>query len=94
MARVKGHPDRMLRKSLALTLATHVSKAHGVGMAHEVTSDLLTTPQVAALLGKSVRTVHRLIADERLTPAQKLPGPNGAYLFDRAAVAALLVAAP
>ena len=43
---------------------------------------LLTSPQVAALLGCSIRTVHRLVTSEDLIPAQKLPGPNGAFLFD------------
>lgn len=43
---------------------------------------LLTSPQVAALLGCSTRTVHRLVTSEHLIPAQKLSGPNGAFLFD------------
>lgn len=47
---------------------------------------LLTSPQVGGLLGCSVRTVHRLVADNQLIPAQKLPGPNGAFLFSAAAV--------
>lgn len=45
---------------------------------------LATSPQVANQLGVSLRTVHRLVAAGRLTPAQKLPGPNGAFLFDPA----------
>lgn len=44
-------------------------------------SELLTSPQVAGLLGCSLRTVHRLAAANHLRPAQKLPGPNGAFLF-------------
>lgn len=47
---------------------------------------LLTSPEVAQRLGCSVRTVHRLVTSNDLIPAQKLPGPNGAFLFDRAAV--------
>lgn len=43
---------------------------------------LLTSPEVALLLGKSTRTVHRLVTSKELIPAQKLPGPNGAFLFD------------
>ena len=43
---------------------------------------LLTSPQVAHLLGCSARTVHRLVLANELIPAQKLPGPNGALLFD------------
>lgn len=43
---------------------------------------LITTTEAAAILGCSSRTVQRLIADGLLAPAQKLPGPNGAYLLD------------
>lgn len=43
---------------------------------------LLTSPQVAARLGRSNRTVHRLVESGDLVPEQKLPGPNGAFLFD------------
>lgn len=49
---------------------------------------LLTSPQVAICLGVSNRTVHRLVRDGRLAPAQQLPGPNGAFLFESAAVEA------
>jgi len=51
--------------------------------------DLITSPEAAAMLGVSVRTVHRKIEEGRLTPAKKLPGPTGAYLFNRADVEAL-----
>ncbi len=44
--------------------------------------NLLTTTQVAALLGVSVRTVHRMVAAGHLDPAVKAPGTRGAYLFD------------
>lgn len=54
-----------------------------------VTDDLLTSSQVGAILGKSARTVQRMVDAGSLTPAQKLPGPNGAYLFRRADVEAL-----
>lgn len=47
-------------------------------MATEV---LMTTPEASIALGKSHRTVHRLAAEGRLRVAQKLPGPNGAFLF-------------
>jgi hypothetical protein len=46
----------------------------------------MTSPEVAVLLGCSIRTVHRLVTSSHLIPAQKLPGPNGAFLFDPAAV--------
>ena len=46
--------------------------------------DLLTTAQVANLLGKSVRTVNRMAEAGNLPPAIKVPGKTGAYLFHRA----------
>ena len=49
-------------------------------------SELLTSPQVSRLLDVSIRTVHRRAEAGELTPVQKLPGPNGAYLFRRADV--------
>lgn len=45
------------------------------------TDVLLTSPQAAHRIGVSHRTVHRLAATGKLAPAQKLPGPNGAFLF-------------
>lgn len=45
--------------------------------------ELLTSVQVAILLGKSARTVHRMAEAGTLPVAQKLPGPNGAFLFRR-----------
>lgn len=41
----------------------------------------LTSPEVAARLRRSVRTVHRLALAGDLPYALKLPGPNGAFLF-------------
>lgn len=49
-------------------------------------SDLLTTAQAAEIVGKSVPTVNRWAAEGVLTPAHKLPGRTGAYLFERAEV--------
>ena len=49
---------------------------------------LLTSVQVGALLGKSQRTVQRLAESGVLSYAQKIPGPNGAYLFREADVRA------
>lgn len=43
--------------------------------------DLLTTTQVGALLGKSGRTVLRMVHAGLLEPRGKMPGPVGAYLF-------------
>lgn len=53
---------------------------------------LLTSPQVGQILGKSARTVQRMADDGTLTVAQKLPGPNGAYLFSAAEVEAYAAA--
>jgi hypothetical protein len=61
-------------------LASRTSLMHRRSMPNGA---LLTSPEVAALLGCSIRTVHRLVTSEDLIPAQKLPGPNGAFLFDR-----------
>lgn len=51
-------------------------------------NELLTSPQVALRLGCSTRTVHRLVTSNDLIPAHRLPGPNGAFLFDSADVEA------
>lgn len=51
--------------------------------------DLLSTAEVADLRRVHVRTVHRWVATGRLTPALKLPGGTGAYLFNRSDVEAL-----
>lgn len=40
-----------------------------------------TSPEVAAVAGCSIRTVHRAVQMGELVPALKLPGPNGAFLF-------------
>ncbi len=45
----------------------------------------MTTVQVARRLGKSVRTVHRMVDTGRL-PATRVPGYKGPLLFDRAEV--------
>ena len=48
-----------------------------------LTEDLLTSPQAGVILGKSARTIHRMAESGALPIAQKLPGPNGAFLFRR-----------
>ena len=48
--------------------------------------ELLTTVEAGALLGKSARTVQRLIASGDLTAERKLPGPNGSWLIRRSEV--------
>lgn len=54
------------------------------------TPPLLTAPEAARILGKSVRTVHRMALAGTLPAAHKLPGPTGAFLFDPADVEALI----
>ncbi len=48
--------------------------------------ELLTSTQAGTILGKSGRTVQRMADAGELRFAQKLPGPNGAYLFARSEV--------
>jgi len=50
---------------------------------------LITTPEAGEILEVSTRTVYRQIEAGVLTPAQKLPGPTGHYLFRRSDVEAL-----
>jgi hypothetical protein len=50
--------------------------------------ELLTTTAAGAILGKSGRTVARLVEAGRLRAAQRLPGPKGALLLRRADVEA------
>lgn len=54
------------------------------------TTDLLTSTEVSHLLGVSIKTVHRRIDSGELAVWRKLPGPNGAYLFRREDVDALI----
>lgn len=61
---------------------------------HMAKDELLTSTQAGFLLGKSGRTVQRMVDAGALTPVQKLPGPNGAYLFRRSDVEALATAEP
>ena len=49
--------------------------------------EAVTTAQIAAQRGVSVRTIHRMIKAGTLVPAVKLPAQTGAYLFDPAHVA-------
>lgn len=70
-----------------MSLDAHRALHHSDAMPPD---ELLTSPQAAALLGKSHRTIHRLAESGGIPVAQKLPGPNGAYLFKRSDVEALL----
>ena len=58
------------------------------------TARLLTTAQVAAKLGKSTRTIHRMADTGQLPYVQKLTGSRGAYVFDPAVVEQALQEAP
>ena len=53
------------------------------------TTDLISAAQAANLLGCSVATVHRRVADGDLVEAVKLEGLRGARLFRRSDVLAL-----
>lgn len=56
---------------------------------HTPTGRLITTAEAAAILGVHVGTVSRMVAAGRLTPAIKVPGKTGAFLFAPADVQAL-----
>ena len=46
-------------------------------------TDVIPLSEAARILGLSVRTMHRRIADGVVVPVSKLPGLRGAYIFDR-----------
>ena len=52
---------------------------------------LLTTLEVCGHLRVDRSTLTRWVASERIRPAQKLPGRNGAFLFEPDAVERLRV---
>lgn len=47
---------------------------------------LMTSTEAGAVLGKSGRTVQRMAENGELAFVRKLPGSNGAYLFDAAVI--------
>lgn len=53
-------------------------------------SDLLTSTQAGQIIGKSGRTVVRMAEKGLVRTAGKLPGDNGAFLFRRSDIEALL----
>lgn len=55
----------------------------------QTTEELLTSTQAGQILGKSGRTVVRMIEAGQLPVAGKLPGPNGAFLIRLGDVEAL-----
>lgn len=57
------------------------------------TDDLIGSTEAARILGRSPRTIHRLVEAGTLTPAVVAPGGfAGAFLFRRADVEALVEA--
>lgn len=75
-----------------VVLRVYVAMLHGEVMPQ--TTDLIGTTEAARILGKSPRTVHRMVADGRLTVAHTAPGGYvGVWLFDRAHIEALAKAA-
>lgn len=54
--------------------------------------ELITTTEVAKLLNRDARTVQRQATSGELPFVSKLPGTTGAFLFDRADIAALIPA--
>ncbi|OCH81048.1 hypothetical protein A9310_19570 [Gordonia sp. UCD-TK1] len=53
---------------------------------HMSGADLLTSTQAGLLIGKSSRTVIRLIEAGEIPVLGKLDGPNGPYVIQRTAV--------
>lgn len=55
----------------------------------KIPHSLISTNEVAELIGKDPRTVQRMAASGDL-PAVKMPGKRGAFIFDRDAVIATI----
>ena len=51
--------------------------------------ELITSAKAAIILGKSVSTIRRMAENGELKAVQKLPPPNGAWLFRRAYIEGL-----
>ena len=49
----------------------------------QTNGELITSARAAIILGKSTRTIHRMAEAGDLVYVQKLPPPNGAFLFRR-----------
>lgn len=59
-------------------------------MSHTTSPDLIGSKEACAILGDISRaTLTRWVASGRLAAAVKLPGPNGAFMFDREVVESL-----
>lgn len=53
------------------------------------TDTLIGTAEAAQILGKTPRTVQRMVASGALVPVTTLPGATGAHLFNKGDVVAL-----
>lgn len=49
----------------------------------QTNGELITSGQAGVILGKSVATIRRMAEAGQLETVQKLPQPNGAWLFRR-----------
>jgi predicted site-specific integrase-resolvase len=58
-------------------------------MDNPTSPDLIGSRDVCTLLGIDRSTLSRRVALGKITPAVRLPGPRGAFLFHRADVEAL-----
>ncbi len=58
-----------------------------------MTEPLLSTAEVAQILGRPVRTINRMVERGELVTVQQLPGRTGARLFRRADIDAYLAGA-
>lgn len=74
---------RSLRNTpkLILALEHHLPYIPHMKQRHTDITDLLTTADAAKILKVHVGTISRMVAAGRLTPALKIPGKTGAYLF-------------
>src|SRR5690349_20118221 len=78
-----------MRNIRRVVLRVYVAMLHARDMPQTPTTDLIGTAEAARILGKSPRTVHRMVADGRLTIAHTAPGGYvGVWLFNRADIEA------
>lgn len=87
--RVKRGRFRRVRRlefprKFGVSLARHAAMTHDRRMP-TTNADLIGTAEAARIIGKSPRTIHRLVSSGLLTPAIVAPGGHsGSYLFERA----------
>lgn len=66
-----------------------LSYAINCAMLSPVNDDLIGSTEATRLLRVDKATISRWVASGTLTPAAKLPGRNGAFLFRRADIESL-----